>query len=116
MPRFFGFDAKRNPDSPYWTEIEPVPAGLPDDTCEQIRQDSHLLFERLGCRDYARFDWRLDTDGTPHLLEANPNPGWCWDGHLVEAAAFDGTSYPQVLEEILDAAYGRHGRSVERAG
>jgi D-alanine-D-alanine ligase len=116
LPRFCGFDAKRNPDSPYWTEVEPVPADLPDDTRDQIQRDSHLLFERLGCRDYARFDWRLDGDGNPHLLEANPNPGWCWDGHLVEAAAFDGTSYPQVLDEILEAAYRRHGQSVCHTG
>ena len=114
LPRFCGFDAKRSPDSPYWTEVEPIPADLPDDTREQIQRDSHLLFDRLGCRDYARFDWRLDDEGTPHLLEVNPNPGWCWDSHLVEAAAFEGTSYPQVLGEILDAAYRRHGHSVER--
>ena len=116
LPRFCGFEAKRNPDSPYWTEVEPVPADLPDGTRDQIQRDSHLLFERLGCRDYARFDWRLDRDGNPHLLEANPNPGWSWDSHLVEAAAFDGTSYPEVLAQILNAAYRRHGHSVSRAG
>ncbi|MFP4228507.1 MAG: methyltransferase domain-containing protein [Salinivenus sp.] len=115
LPRFCGFDAKRNPDSPYWTDVEPVPANLPDDTRKQIQRDSRLLFERLGCRDYARFDWRLDGEGAPHLLEANPNPGWCWDGHLVEAAAFDGTSYSDVLEGILDAAYRRLKRSVPQA-
>jgi hypothetical protein len=34
----------------------------------------------------------------------------------VEAAAFEGSSYPQVLKEILDAAYRRHGRSVNQIG
>ena len=67
------------------------------------------LFERLGCRDYARFDWRLDSNGTPRLLEANPNPGWCWDGHLAKAAALDGTGYGKMLEMILDAAARRIG-------
>ena len=113
LPRFCGFEAKRNPDSPYWTEVEPIPADLPDDTRNQIQRDSHLLFERLGCRDYARFDWRLDRDGNPHLLEANPNPGWSWDSHLVEAAAFDGTSYPEVFAEILNTAYRRHECALE---
>ena len=116
LPRFCGFEAKRDPDSPYWTEVEPIPADLPDETRNHIQQASHRLFDRLGCRDYARFDWRLDGDGNPHLLEANPNPGWCWDSHLVEAAAFEGSSYPQVLKEILDAAYRRHGRSVNQVG
>lgn len=116
LSRFCGFEAKRDPDSPYWTEVEPIPADLPDETRDRIQQDSHLLFKRLGCRDYARFDWRLDGDGTPHLLEVNPNPGWSWDSHLVEAAAFDGTPYPQVLNEILDAAHRRLAHSVNRTG
>lgn len=112
LPRFCGYEAKWDPTSPYWTDVQAVPATLPDATRDQIRDDSHLLFERLGCRDYARFDWRLDADGRPHLLEANPNPGWSWDSHLVEAASFEGASYADVLARILEAAYRRHGLDV----
>ena len=65
------------------------------------------LFERLDCRDYARFDWRLDAQGNPKLLEVNPNPGWCWDGHLAKMAAFAGISYKEMLEAILKAAEAR---------
>lgn len=61
------------------------------------------LFERLECRDYARFDWRLDSNQTPRLLEVNPNPGWCWDGHLAKMAKLAGISYPQMLGKILKA-------------
>jgi D-alanine-D-alanine ligase len=62
------------------------------------------LFERLECRDYCRFDWRLDSEGIPKLLEVNPNPGWCWDGHLAKMAAIDGMSYDNMLRTILEAA------------
>ncbi len=62
------------------------------------------LYERLQCRDYARFDWRLDVNETPRLLEINPNPGWCWDGHLAKMAALADISYPQMLNNILKAA------------
>jgi D-alanine-D-alanine ligase len=55
LPPFCGYEAKWIPDSPYWTEIEAVPAVLPDAIQAQIQSDSHTLFERLGCRDYARF-------------------------------------------------------------
>ncbi|MDY6966862.1 MAG: hypothetical protein SVM80_13010, partial [Halobacteriota archaeon] len=54
-------------------------------------------------RDYSRFDWRLDSSGNPKLLEVNPNPGWCWDGHLAKMAKFAGMSYADMLEVILRA-------------
>ncbi len=65
------------------------------------------LFTRLGCRDYARFDWRLDKNGTPRLLEVNPNPGWCWDGHLARMAELDGVDYQTMLSMILQTAVRR---------
>ena len=62
------------------------------------------LFERLECRDYSRFDWRLDAEGNPKLLEVNPNPGWCWDGHLAKMAKYADISYSNMLQMILQAA------------
>ncbi|MBI4651498.1 D-alanine--D-alanine ligase, partial [Candidatus Desantisbacteria bacterium] len=67
------------------------------------------LFERLECKDYARFDWRLDSKGNPKLLEVNPNPGWCWDGHLARMAKFAGMTYTEMLEAILRASEQRLG-------
>ena len=63
-----------------------------------------MLFESLKCRDYARIDWRLDERGIPNLLEVNPNPGWCWDGHLAKACSLKGVSYTKMLEMILEEA------------
>ena len=67
--------------------MDSIPAELPPATVEFLHASCIRLFQRLGCRDYARFDWRLDANGTPRLLEVNPNPGWCWDGHLARMAA-----------------------------
>ena len=71
------------------------------------------LFERLECRDYCRFDWRLNLKGEPKILEVNPNPGWCWDGHLAKMAAIRGITYPEMLKEILLAAEKRCGISKQ---
>ncbi|MFH1904026.1 MAG: hypothetical protein ABIK53_00670 [bacterium] len=49
------------------------------------------------------FDWRLDSEGNPKLLEVNPNPGWCWDGHLAKMASIAGMSYSEMLKAILKA-------------
>lgn len=104
LPPICGYEAKWLADSPYMTDVRSIVADIPHATRAFIEECSLTLFERLSCRDYARFDWRLDADGEPHLLEANPNPGWCWDGHMVKQAAHAGYSYADMLRLILEAA------------
>jgi len=106
LPRICGYEAKWDPDSPYW-KIKSIPAEIDEATQRYLTASCIKLFERLDCRDYARFDWRLDANGTPRLLEVNPNPGWCWDGHLAKMAALGGVEYPEMLDKILNAAIKR---------
>ncbi len=108
LPRICGYEAKWQPDSPYWN-IKSIPAVIPEETRKFIEECCIKLFERLDCRDYCRFDWRLDGNGTPKLLEVNPNPGWCWDGHLAKMSALAGISYKEMLFAILNAAEHRIG-------
>jgi D-alanine-D-alanine ligase len=108
LPPICGYEAKWLPDSPYW-KLRSIPADLPDEVEKAIIEDCLQLFQRLGCRDYARFDWRLDAEGRPKLLEVNPNPGWCWDGHLAKMAALQGMSYAEMLLAILQTAERRLG-------
>lgn len=103
LPRICGYEAKWLPDSPYY-KIKSVPANLTEAEEKFIVECCMKLFERLECRDYSRFDWRLDANGQPKLLEVNPNPGWCWDGHLAKMAKFGGVSYAEMLQAILQAA------------
>ena len=51
--------------------------------------------------------------GTPRLLEVNPNPGWCWDGHLAKMSGHAGQSYSQMLGSILRSAELRLGLEPE---
>ncbi|MCQ1537015.1 methyltransferase domain-containing protein [Methanosarcina sp. KYL-1] len=115
LPRLCGYEAKWLPDSPYW-KIKSVPVELPEKTKKEVVKCCLSLFSRLGCRDYARFDWRLDAEGRPRLLEVNPNPGWCWDGHLAKMAAYSGISYSGMLAAVLEAAKERYGlnRAAEK--
>lgn len=114
MPRICGYEAKWDQDSIYFKEIKSVVAELPSDTAGFLTASCLKLFERLGCRDYARFDWRFDANGTPRLLEVNPNPGWCWDGHLARMASFAGIDYRIMLRDILKACEDRlaNGRAI----
>lgn len=102
-----GYESKWDPNSPYWNAIHYLEAKIDAETTRKLYDWSALLFERLGCRDYARFDYRADGDGVIKLLEVNPNPGWCWDGKLNIMAGFDGLRYADLLQIILEAAQQR---------
>jgi D-alanine-D-alanine ligase len=104
LPKICGYEAKWEPGSPYFNLLRSIPADLPEDVEKQIIENCVKLFTRLECRDYCRFDFRLDSEGIPRLLEVNPNPGWCWDGHLAKMAAINNISYSRLLEMILQAA------------
>ena len=107
LPPILGYESKWIPDSPYWSQIKYHEANMDEDTRRRLFDYSNRLFERLECRDYARFDFRADADGEIKLLEVNPNPGWCWDGKLNFMATYAGLRYAELIEQILAAAQER---------
>jgi D-alanine-D-alanine ligase len=104
LPRILAYESKADPDSPYWTDIKFHQAKINKGTQQRLVDQSQRLFQRLGCRDYARFDFRVDNGGAIKLLEVNPNAAWCWDGKLNMMAGFAGQSYSAFLQLILEAA------------
>ena len=112
LPKILGYESKWLPSSPYWTQIKYHEASsLDEDSVRRLNDHSALLFERLGCRDYARFDFRADASGEVKLLEVNPNPGWCWDGKFNFMAGYAGIRYAELLELIVDAAQERYANA-----
>ena len=107
LPRILGYESKWLPDSPYWTQISHHEARVDEETRRRLFDYSNILFERLACRDYARFDFRTDAEGEIKLLEVNPNPGWCWDGKLNFMASFANLRYSDLLRMILEASQER---------
>ena len=114
LPHICGYEAKWDTESAYFKNLRSIPAELPLATVEFLHASCNKLFQRLGCQDYARFDWRLDGNGTPRLLEVNPNPGWCWDGHLARMAEYAGMSYAGLLGSILAACAERQAVTARR--
>ena len=107
LPRLLPYESKWVPDSPYCSQISYREARLDEESRRKIADYSNILFERLGCRDYARFDFRADAEGEIKLLEVNPNPGWCWDGKLNLMAELAGLRYCDLLRLIIEAAQER---------
>lgn len=109
LPRLLDYGSKTDPDSPYWKNVAFRRAELGAPDLRQIGGWCRALFERLGLRDYARFDFRADARGEIKLMEVNPNPAWCWDGKLAHMAALLGESHSDLLRRIIDAAIRRWG-------
>ena len=107
LPRLLPYELKWVPESPYWSQISYRAARLDEDARRKLVDYANILFERLGCRDYARFDFRADSEGEIKLLEVNPNPGWCWDGKLNLMAEMAGLRYCDLLRLIIETAQER---------
>ncbi len=105
------FESKTGPDTSY-ERIRIEPAALDAPTLATLRAHASALFERLGCRDYARFDFRTAADGTIKLMEVNPNPAWSCEAKLALMGRFGGIEYPQLLERIIDIAWARESEAL----
>ncbi len=108
LPQILAFESKTGPSNPY-DDIGIARATLDAETVGRLTAHAERLFERLGCRDYARFDFRAAAEGTIKLMEVNPNPAWSREAKLARMANFDGLEYPQLMELLVDTAWARHG-------
>jgi D-alanine-D-alanine ligase len=61
-------------------------------------------FNALGCRHFARVDFRLDDGGTAYALEVNAIPGFTARSDLPKAAAKTGLSMSDLCVKIIEAA------------
>ncbi len=106
LPPIMTYQSKVDPDSPYWRKLQ-FQQARSEDACRRMTSHAGLLFERVGCRDYARMDFRTDSDGEVRLIDLNAHPMWGEGGMLPTMAGYLGQSYPQFLESILGAARAR---------
>jgi len=88
------------------------PAGLEEKVLQRIQRSSLRAFQALGCRDFARLDFRISTAGVPYFLEINPLPGLGTHSDLVIMAKKMGLSHRQLISAVLSAALERYPQCV----
>ncbi|MFH1090982.1 MAG: D-alanine--D-alanine ligase [Pseudomonadota bacterium] len=67
------------------------------------------LHKAFGCRDSARFDFRIDSTGTPYFLEVNPLPGLNpVSGDLVIMSRLLGIEHADLIRRIFFHALKRY--------
>jgi D-alanine-D-alanine ligase len=83
--------------------IDSGPAkDLPKDTCDEIQHLCKRAYRALELSGYARIDLRLDTEGKPWILEANPNPQIARGEDFAASAEKAGMTYEAVLQRIIN--------------
>jgi D-alanine-D-alanine ligase len=88
------------------------PAQLKDEVLARIALSSLKVFKVLGCRDFARLDFRVSPEGVPYFLEINPLPGLSAQSDLVIIAEKSGWTHQELVNAVLDAALKRYSPCV----
>ena len=68
---------------------------------EKMKRISLLSWKGVELSGYARFDFRVDRNNEPFLLEVNANPCLSPDAGFIAAAGMAGLDYKGVVERIL---------------
>jgi len=87
-----------------------VPAAIPELARRELIKSSLSAYAALGCRDIARLDFRLASNGESYFLEANPLPGLNpVSGDIVILAKKIGWTHERLILTILKHAMERQG-------
>jgi D-alanine-D-alanine ligase len=80
------------------------PADLSDEKRNEIQKLGLTAFQILGCRGYARVDFRMDRQGNLFCLEVNTLPGMTKTSLVPKAAKVMGISFEELIERIIKLA------------
>lgn len=84
------------------------PACIENKIWNKLLDSSLKIFKSLGCRDFARVDFRVSRDSEPYFIEINPLPGLGSYSDLVIMAIKMGWSHENLISTILDSALERY--------
>ncbi|NBR04747.1 MAG: ATP-grasp domain-containing protein [Planctomycetes bacterium] len=103
----YSLEVKRN----YLTRVDYcVPPKISGEVIDSLFNSALKAFKALGCKDFARIDFRLNTDDQPVFIEANPLPGLnpvTSDFGLIAKGM--GLTYEKLILSIFEAATKRLG-------
>src|SRR5438876_1048756 len=102
------YDGKWRPGSPDDIATPPkCPANIVPELSRQIQEMALAAFRLLGCRDYARVDFRVSPAGQPFILEVNPNPDFHPTCGFARGLAAAGLHHSQFAIDLVHAALAR---------
>lgn len=84
-----------------------IPARIVQDVGQKIKGIAENTYRSLGCRGFARVDFRIDESGNPYVLEVNTIPGMTEMSLVPDAARAAGISFAELVDQIVKLAQER---------
>jgi D-alanine-D-alanine ligase len=101
------YDSKWRPGTRDYEVTPPrYPATVTPRLAERLTTVAKQAFRLLGCRDYARVDFRVRA-GKPYVLEVNPNPDFSPTAGLIGALVSAGLSHADFAVALVERALAR---------
>jgi D-alanine-D-alanine ligase len=106
------YDAKWKPGTRDYESTPPrYPAEVRPRLRARIEKLSMQAFRLLGCRDYARVDFRVGPTGRPYILEVNPNPDFSPLAGLSGGLQSAGLTHARFTADLVQMALARAART-----
>jgi len=99
---FFDYEAKYTDGM----AEEVTPADIPEDVEQLCRATSEMLYDKLNCFGFVRFDYIFNEDGL-YFLEVNTIPGLSPKSIVPQQAATEGISLKELFSLSLEQAFSR---------
>ena len=84
-----------------------VPARIPRDTAERVKQTAQAIYRALGCSGFARVDMFLTPDGHIIFNEVNTIPGFTEHSRFPSMMQAVGLDLGQVISTVIGLAVGK---------
>ena len=110
-PHIVTYDGKWDPASQEYKGTSSIRAEVTPAVAERCAAAARAAFVALELSDYARIDLRLAADGTPYVIDVNPNCDLSDGAGVCRAASFGGLAYPDLIERVVAAAMARHDKA-----
>jgi len=109
VPRICSYEAKWFEDHVLYMTTPPVcPARIDDTLRERLQQLAVAAFQVMGCRDYARVDFRMGKDNRIYILEVNPNPDISLNAGYARALRAAGIEDIDFWARLIDKTLARN--------
>jgi D-alanine-D-alanine ligase len=104
----FTYGAKWRTGTPEYDQAQSrFPTDLTPVILRKLNRLAMKAYRLLGCRDYARVDFRMDPSGKPYILEVNPNPDISMEADLTRCLESASLSHTEFIVRLVDQALSR---------